>query len=201
MDTAKSLKEKGNQLVQERKFQEALECYTKAIAIDSKDPILFSNRSLMYYNLKDYDNAIKDADVAILLKPNHSKAYLRKGNALEAKKKYYEALNTYNAGLQNDENNTQLLEAYDKLNIFLQNQTQNNHEDEFKDLYERNDKNLVEKYALKKNVKIYFDKQIGENSTLNGTIEEIKDGFIYFKDEHSEFHILNLKNIIDIKVI
>ncbi len=53
----------------------------------------------------------------------------------------------------------------------------------------------------KKNVKIYFDKQIGENSTLNGIIEEIKDGFIYFKDEHSEFHILNLKNIIDIKVI
>ena len=86
MDSAKSLKEKGNQLVQERKFQEALECYTKAIEIDSKDPILYSNRSLMYYNLKDYDNAIKDADVAILLKPNHSKAYLRKGNALEAKK-------------------------------------------------------------------------------------------------------------------
>ena len=82
MDSAKSLKEKGNQLVQERKFQEALECYTKAIEIDSK----YSNRSLMYYNLKDYDNAIKDADVAILLKPNHSKAYLRKGNALEAKK-------------------------------------------------------------------------------------------------------------------
>ena len=201
MDSAKSLKEKGNQLVQERKYQEALECYTKAIEIDSKDPILYSNRSLMYYNLKDYDNAIKDADVAILLKPNHSKAYLRKGNALEAKKQYYEALNTYSAGLQNDENNTQLLEAYDKLNIFLQNQTQNYHEDEFKDLYEKNDKNLVEKYALKKNVKIYFDKQIGENSTLNGTIEEIKDGFIYFKDEHSEFHILNLKNIIDIKVI
>ena len=87
MDTAKSLKEKGNQLVQERKYQEALECYTKAIEIDSKDPILYSNRSLMYYNLKDYDNAIQDADVAISLKPNHSKAYLRKGNALEAKKK------------------------------------------------------------------------------------------------------------------
>ena len=201
MDTAKSLKEKGNQLVQERKYQEALECYTKAIEIDSKDPILYSNRSLMYYNLKDYDNAIQDADVAISLKPNHSKAYLRKGNALEAKKQYYEALNTYSAGLQNDENNTQLLEAYDKLNIFLQNQTQNNHEDEFKDLYEKNDKTLVEKYALKKNVKIYFDKQIGENSTLNGTIEEIKDGFIYFHEDNNKFHILNMKNIIDIIII
>ena len=201
MDTAKSLKEKGNQLVQERKYQEALECYIKAIEIDSKDPILYSNRSLMYYNLKDYDNAIQDADVAISLKPNHSKAYLRKGNALEAKKQYYEALNTYSAGLQNDENNTQLLEAYDKLNIFLQNQKPNNYDNEFKDSYEKDNKNLIEKYALKKNMKIYLDKQIGENSTLYGTIEEVKDGFIYFKDDHSEFHILNLKNIIDIKVI
>ena len=193
-ETPKSLKDKGNLYVQERNYAEALKCYSKAIELDSNDPILYSNRSAMYYNLNDYENAIIDADKAISLKPNYPKAYLRKGNALEALYQYDEALNTYNIGLQYDSNNSQLLEAQQKLEKIMEN-------NEYKGFNEFNDKNLIEKYALKKNVKIYLDKQIGENLLLKGIIEEINNGFIYFKDEYNEFHILNLKNVIDIKLI
>ena len=201
METAKSLKDKGNHYVQERNYVEALKCYSKAIELDSNDPILYSNRSAMYYNLNEYENAIKDADKAISLKSNYPKAYLRKGNALESLLKYDEALNTYNIGLQYDINNAQLLDAYQKLKKKMeQNNTDNLNE--YKDIINDNyDKNLVEKYALKKNVKIYLDKQIGENMGFKGIIEDIKDGFIYFKDEYDEFHILNIKNIIDIKIL
>ena len=197
MSTAKEWKDKGNLLVQERKYGEALECYSKAIELDPNDPILYSNRSAMYFNCGDYDNAIYDAEEAIRLKPDYAKAYLRKGNALEKKQRYQEALSTYKIGLEKDSNNKQLLEAFQNLDNLLQ--SINNNQHEIKDI--NDDRNLIEKYALKKNVKIYFLKQISDKSTLKGIIEEVKDGLIYFQDEHNKFHILNIQNIIDIKII
>ena len=205
MTTAKEWKEKGNHLVQERKYQEALDCYTKAIELDKNDPILYSNRSAMYYNLNDFENALLDAEEAIYLKPDYAKAYLRKGNALEKQYKYQEALDTYKIGLQKDKNNTQLLEAYQKLEDSLKNlngdKNDNEYEDQVNEDKGNKSKSLIEKYALKKNVRIYFDRQIGVNLSVNGVIEEIKDGFIYFHEENNKFHILNMKNIIDIIII
>ena len=205
MITAKEWKEKGNHLVQERKYQEALDCYTKAIELDKNDPILYSNRSAMYYNLNDFENALLDAEEAIYLKPDYAKAYLRKGNALEKQYKYQEALDTYKIGLQKDKNNIQLLEAYQKLEDSLKNlngdKNDNEYEDQVNEDKGNKSKSLIEKYALKKNVRIYFDRQIGVNLSVNGVIEEIKDGFIYFHEENNKFHILNMKNIIDIIII
>ena len=205
MITAKEWKEKGNHLVQERKYQEALDCYTKAIELDKNDPILYSNRSAMYYNLNDFENALLDAEEAIYLKPDYAKAYLRKGNALEKQYKYQEALDTYKIGLQKDKNNIQLLEAYQKLEDSLNNlngdKNDNEYEDQVNEDKGNKSKSLIEKYALKKNVRIYFDRQIGVNLSVNGVIEEIKDGFIYFHEENNKFHILNMKNIIDIIII
>ena len=205
MTTAKEWKEKGNHLVQERKYQEALDCYTKAIELDKNDPILYSNRSAMYYNLNDFENALLDAEEAIYLKPDYAKAYLRKGNTLEKQYKYQEALDTYKIGLQKDKNNTQLLEAYQKLEDSLNNlngdKNDNEYEDQVNEDKGNKSKSLIEKYALKKNVRIYFDRQIGVNLSVNGVIEEIKDGFIYFHEDNNKFHILNMKNIIDIIII
>ena len=205
MTTAKEWKEKGNHLVQERKYQEALDCYTKAIELDKNDPILYSNRSAMYYNLNDFENALLDAEEAIYLKPDYAKAYLRKGNALEKQYKYQEALDTYKIGLQKDKNNAQLLEAYQKLEDSLNNlngdKNDNEYEDQVNEDRGNKSKSLIEKYALKKNVRIYFDRQIGVNLSVNGVIEEIKDGFIYFHEENNKFHILNMNNIIDIIII
>ena len=105
MSTAKEWKDKGNLLVQEQKFAEALECYSKAIELDFNDPILYSNRSLMHSNLNEFDLALIDADKAIEINPNYSKAYLRRGKALEGLGRIDEALNTYHSGLEKDNNN------------------------------------------------------------------------------------------------
>ena len=69
METAEDWKLKGNALVKEKKYKEALDCYSKAIELDPNNPILYSNRSAMYLNLTEYDQAIADADKAISLKP------------------------------------------------------------------------------------------------------------------------------------
>ena len=195
METAVSWKEKGNKFVQEKQYLEALNCYTKAIELDANDPILYSNRSAMYYNLKYYDNAILDAEMAITLRPTYVKAYLRKGNALEAQNKYKEALDTYELGLKQDPDNEQLIEAKKNLQILMESPKDNI-------INEENGKetNLIKKYAMKKYVRIYLDKKIGNNVVLSGNIEEVNDGLIYFKDEKNIFHILNSKNILDIEI-
>ena len=196
METAVSWKEKGNKFVQERQYAEALNCYSKAIELDANDPILYSNRSAMYYNLNYFDNAIIDAEMAITLRPTYAKAYLRKGNALEGLKRYKEALDSYEAGLKQDPDNEQLIEAQKKLKELMEKPNDNI-------INEQNgkDMNLIEKYALKKNVRIYLDKKIGNNVVLCGNIEEVNEGLIYFKDDKNVFHILNCKNILDIEMI
>ena len=125
MSTAKEWKEKGNALVKEKKYQEALDCYSKSIEIDPSDPILYSNRSAMYNNLGKYDEAIKDADKAIELNPAYGKAYIRKGSALYSQNKIDEALQVYKLGLEKDPNNEQIKNAINEIeqnnNPFMKN--------------------------------------------------------------------------------
>ena len=121
METAKDWKDKGNGLVKEKKYKEALDCYTKAIEIDPKDPILYSNRSAMHLNLSEFDQALADAEKAISIKSDYAKAYLRKGKALEGLNKVEEALNAYKLGLEKDQSNAQLLEASKQLEETLNN--------------------------------------------------------------------------------
>ena len=119
METAKDWKDKGNALVKEKKYKEALDCYTKAIEIDPNDPILYSNRSAMHLNLSEFEQALTDADKAISLKADYAKGYLRKGKALEGLQKLKEALDTYKLGLEKDSKNAQLLEASQELEASL----------------------------------------------------------------------------------
>ena len=121
METAKEWKEKGNALVKEKKYKEALDCYTKSIEIDPNDPILYSNRSAMHLNLNEFDQALTDAEKAISLKPEYAKAYLRKGKALEGLEKFDEALKTYKLGLEKDNGNAQLLQASQELESSMSN--------------------------------------------------------------------------------
>ena len=77
---ANEWKEKGNALVKEQKYKEALDCYTKAIICNPKEPILYSNRSAMYCNLEEYELSLKDAEKAMKLNPDYKKPYLIKEN-------------------------------------------------------------------------------------------------------------------------
>ena len=56
--------------------------FSQAIAIETGNHLLYSNRSAVYSAQGDYQKALDDANKATELKPDWSKGYLRKGAAL-----------------------------------------------------------------------------------------------------------------------
>lgn len=76
--------------------------------MDVTNAVLYSNRSAAYAKGNQYDLALKDAEKAIEIKPDWSKAYSRKGTSLAYLGRLDEAIETYEKGLQIDPNNAQL---------------------------------------------------------------------------------------------
>ncbi|CAF1316353.1 unnamed protein product [Rotaria sordida] len=103
------LKTKANGAFAAGKNDEAINLYTQAIALDEKNHVLYSNRSAAYAKSNKYEEALKDAEKCVTLKPDFVKGYSRKGAALSFLKRYDEAINVYEEGLKIDPNNQQLL--------------------------------------------------------------------------------------------
>lgn len=76
---AKSL---GNEQFKLKNFEKAIEFYTQAILENPTDHTIFGNRSASYHNLKNFENALKDAEECIKIKDDWTKGYQRKGMAL-----------------------------------------------------------------------------------------------------------------------
>ena len=114
----------GNKNKKEKKYKEALECYSQAINLDPNDPILYSNRSLMHINLSEFNEALEDANKAISIKADYAKAYLRKGTALKGLNDIEGALAAFKDGLTKDPNNTQLKDAVAEIEMQTQNPLQ-----------------------------------------------------------------------------
>ncbi|KAM6485398.1 hypothetical protein HDV62DRAFT_354776 [Trichoderma sp. SZMC 28011] len=108
MASADELKALGNKAIAERNFDEAIDKFTQAIALQPENHILYSNRSAAYASKKDWDNALKDAEKTTEIKPDWAKGWGRKGAALHGKGDLLGANDAYEAGLKHDPNNAQL---------------------------------------------------------------------------------------------
>ncbi|KAI6651471.1 hypothetical protein LOD99_5079 [Oopsacas minuta] len=85
----------GNRLFKNRKFREAILCYSKAIAIDPNNPYYYSNRAISHLKLEMFEEALSDAEEAISLDPQTSKYRIRLARAyagLGDHKKYCDIL-------------------------------------------------------------------------------------------------------------
>lgn len=100
MSSSEDFKAQGNQLFTAKKFDEAIEAFSKAIEL-SPEPnhVLYSNRSACYASLKKFDNALQDAQDCVKINPSWAKGYNRVGAAQfglgqldDAKLSYSEAL-------------------------------------------------------------------------------------------------------------
>ncbi|KAF9269949.1 TPR-like protein [Marasmius fiardii PR-910] len=76
---AEELKQKGNTLMSSKKYDEAIESYTQAIALVPSNPIYYSNRAAAYSSKGDHLSAIGDAELALATDPKFVKAYHRLG--------------------------------------------------------------------------------------------------------------------------
>lgn len=77
------LKDMGNKLYSQRKYDEAIECYSAAIGKNSSVPTYFTNRALCYLKKSQWDLVIKDCKRALDLDPNLVKAHFFMGQALQ----------------------------------------------------------------------------------------------------------------------
>ena len=82
-EEANQLRGKGNLAVKSNMLKEALDLYSRAIALSSGDYRLFGNRALCYLKLGQPQNALDDCEKCLSLEPFYSKALQRKAWALQ----------------------------------------------------------------------------------------------------------------------
>ncbi|CAD8045608.1 unnamed protein product [Paramecium primaurelia] len=81
------------------KYQEAIECYDKAISINPKNDLAWSNKGWALNSLNKYQEAIECYDKAISFNPKYDFAWNNKGYALHKLQKYYDAISCYDQAL------------------------------------------------------------------------------------------------------
>lgn len=70
---ARHCKETGNEYFLKGDYAAALKCYTKGMQYESRNSLLFGNRSTVYLKLKCYSNALADAERALEYQPDYTK--------------------------------------------------------------------------------------------------------------------------------
>ena len=101
-------KQLGNAALKAGNFDEAIGHYTEGIEVDSKNHVLFSNRSAAFASKKDYNAALVDAEKCIELKADWAKGYGRKGAALYGAGDFVAAKLAYEEGLKVDPDSAML---------------------------------------------------------------------------------------------
>ena len=77
--------------------------------------IYHCNRAACYLHLENYTDAVKDGDVAVLLRPDWPKAYLRRSTAFEKTEKTEDALMDAKKALELDPSNTNIKKTVARL--------------------------------------------------------------------------------------
>jgi tetratricopeptide (TPR) repeat protein len=120
------LKNKGNDFYSKGLLDEALEMYTLSIEADPTNYLVYSNRSLIYYKLKQNEKSIQDCLDGIEIEPSFVKFYIRLATIYsemasiaddESSEKYVELTKSnIEKGLSYEQGNTILLGMKKELN-------------------------------------------------------------------------------------
>ncbi|XP_315121.5 RNA polymerase II-associated protein 3 isoform X1 [Anopheles gambiae] len=89
---ADKYKELGNKHLARKDFEKAERSYSKAISLFGDEAIYYTNRSLCYWNLKDYDKCLADCNKAIQLDENYFRPYYRRMQVRELRGAYQSAV-------------------------------------------------------------------------------------------------------------
>ncbi|EAQ86531.1 hypothetical protein CHGG_07784 [Chaetomium globosum CBS 148.51] len=104
-EKATDLKNQGNKAFAAHDWPTAIDLYTQAIELNSKEPTFWSNRAQAYLKTEAYGFAVRDATKAIELKPSFVKAYYRRATAYAAILRPKEAVKDFKTCVKIDPGN------------------------------------------------------------------------------------------------
>ncbi|NBL65352.1 tetratricopeptide repeat protein [Flavobacterium sp. NST-5] len=100
-------------------YQEAIDFLEKYINKNPYSEIAWHQSGRLYYNLKDYENALRCFDFASLIDEDFMGSFMEKAKALEKLKRYEEAIDSYNRTIELDDATSYALlrmgKCYEKL--------------------------------------------------------------------------------------
>lgn len=102
---AEKLKSQGNDLMKQEKYDDAIDYYSKAITLDGRNAVFYSNRAAAYSKVNEHEKSIEDCKVAIAIDPQYSKAYGRMGLAYASLNDFQSAKDCYSKALSLDPSN------------------------------------------------------------------------------------------------
>jgi tetratricopeptide (TPR) repeat protein len=105
-ETVTGLITEGIKLHDKGEYADAIELYKKALSLDKRSAHANYEIASSHFAMKDYDNAIKYADIVIAINADYiDQAYILKGSVQDALGKPLEAIKTYKKALQKYPNN------------------------------------------------------------------------------------------------
>ena len=81
---------KGNESYRVGDYDDAIQHYSKSIAFDDSNGVVYANRAMVYLKKELFDLAENDCDVSILIDSNYLKAFSRRGMIRFKRGKYFE---------------------------------------------------------------------------------------------------------------
>ncbi|TKW24441.1 hypothetical protein SEVIR_3G051000v4 [Setaria viridis] len=114
MPDAASEKEQGNEYFKQKKFTEAIECYSRSIGL-SPTAVAFANRAMAYLKLRRFKEAEDDCTEALNLDDRYIKAYSRRITARKELGKLKEAMDDAEFAISLEPNNPELRKQYTEI--------------------------------------------------------------------------------------
>ncbi|XVF05946.1 hypothetical protein REPUB_Repub06bG0005400 [Reevesia pubescens] len=107
MPDAASEKELGNEYFKQKMFKEAIDCYSRSIAL-SRTAVAYANRAMAYLKMKKFQEAEDDCTEALNLDDRYIKAYSRRATARKELGKLKESIEDAEFALRLEPNNQEI---------------------------------------------------------------------------------------------
>jgi small glutamine-rich tetratricopeptide repeat-containing protein alpha len=99
---AEALKSKGNASMAAKNYPEAIDFYTKALALDPGNAVFLSNRAAAHSATRDHESARADAEAAVAVDPKYTKGWSRLGLARFALGDAKGSMEAYKKGIEHE---------------------------------------------------------------------------------------------------
>ncbi|KAL8061534.1 hypothetical protein ABFX02_02G092200 [Erythranthe guttata] len=108
---ANSEKELGNEFFKQKKFTEAIDCYSRSIAL-SPSAVAYANRAMAYIKIRRFQEAENDCTEALNLDDRYIKAYSRRSTARKELSKLKESMDDAEFALRLEPQNQEIKKQF-----------------------------------------------------------------------------------------